>query len=133
MIRRPPRSTLFPYTTLFRSVEDPDLAEHVALGKRLLRLLQQWQFEVRRGLADERRGHLARIEREPDGEQSDQRGKDGDRQDEAIHRMRLTPSSHRHGGVLFLRSLRREAITPVARGESASERHDEAPAPNPVD
>src|SRR5713226_2136898 len=40
-------------------VEDPDLAEHVALGKRLLRLLQQWQFEVRRGLADERRGYLA--------------------------------------------------------------------------
>src|SRR3712207_6067431 len=25
MIRRPPRSTLFPYTTLFRSVEDGDL------------------------------------------------------------------------------------------------------------
>src|SRR5260221_10878740 len=25
MIRRPPRSTLFPYTTLFRSVEDPDV------------------------------------------------------------------------------------------------------------
>src|SRR3989442_12044475 len=24
MIRRPPRSTLFPYTTLFRSVGDPD-------------------------------------------------------------------------------------------------------------
>src|SRR3712207_7605643 len=24
MIRRPPRSTLFPYTTLFRSVHDPD-------------------------------------------------------------------------------------------------------------
>src|SRR5256885_11883709 len=24
MIRRPPRSTLFPYTTLFRSVEDPN-------------------------------------------------------------------------------------------------------------
>src|SRR3712207_8004290 len=32
MIRRPPRSTLFPYTTLFRSV--PDQAEHepVELG-----------------------------------------------------------------------------------------------------
>src|SRR3712207_9218394 len=28
MIRRPPRSTLFPYTTLFRSLEiDPDLAQ----------------------------------------------------------------------------------------------------------
>src|SRR3712207_8859140 len=26
MIRRPPRSTLFPYTTLFRSVDDVDLA-----------------------------------------------------------------------------------------------------------
>src|SRR3712207_7054676 len=26
MIRRPPRSTLFPYTTLFRSVEDADRA-----------------------------------------------------------------------------------------------------------
>src|SRR5437660_4503748 len=26
MIRRPPRSTLFPYTTLFRSLEDVDLA-----------------------------------------------------------------------------------------------------------
>src|SRR3712207_6950394 len=24
MIRRPPRSTLFPYTTLFRSLEDPE-------------------------------------------------------------------------------------------------------------
>src|SRR2546429_7349954 len=24
MIRRPPRSTLFPYTTLFRSLEDPN-------------------------------------------------------------------------------------------------------------
>src|SRR2546426_3501037 len=30
MIRRPPRSTLFPYTTLFRSVEQP-LADHLDL------------------------------------------------------------------------------------------------------
>src|SRR5256886_6085476 len=28
MIRRPPRSTLFPYTTLFRSKSDPDTAHH---------------------------------------------------------------------------------------------------------
>src|SRR2546428_7459514 len=28
MIRRPPRSTLFPYTTLFRSQHAPDLAPH---------------------------------------------------------------------------------------------------------
>src|SRR5256885_11963776 len=36
MIRRPPRSTLFPYTTLFRSHRgeegDPHLARHPALG-----------------------------------------------------------------------------------------------------
>src|SRR3712207_9283960 len=30
MIRRPPRSTLFPYTTLFRSSGDPELAVGVA-------------------------------------------------------------------------------------------------------
>src|SRR3712207_7186894 len=29
MIRRPPRSTLFPYTTLFRSVRDLDVAVRV--------------------------------------------------------------------------------------------------------
>src|SRR3712207_8862896 len=42
MIRRPPRSTLFPYTTLFRSVaarrHDLDLADAVA---RVVRLLAQ--------------------------------------------------------------------------------------------
>src|SRR3989442_9628659 len=33
MIRRPPRSTLFPYTTLFRSPDDDDaLLERVAVG-----------------------------------------------------------------------------------------------------
>src|SRR2546430_702142 len=33
MIRRPPRSTLFPYTTLFRSLEVPDTRHDVvALG-----------------------------------------------------------------------------------------------------
>src|SRR3989454_3568376 len=31
MIRRPPRSTLFPYTTLFRSLRDPR-ARHAALS-----------------------------------------------------------------------------------------------------
>src|SRR5256885_11186020 len=32
MIRRPPRSTLFPYTTLFRSAQEQ---EHAALGSEL--------------------------------------------------------------------------------------------------
>src|SRR5438132_8283824 len=33
MIRRPPRSTLFPYTTLFRSQEVFPPADHVRAGK----------------------------------------------------------------------------------------------------
>src|SRR5258708_9975792 len=32
MIRRPPRSTLFPYTTLFRSVHDLEARSHEALA-----------------------------------------------------------------------------------------------------
>src|SRR5256885_13138212 len=32
MIRRPPRSTLFPYTTLFRSPSGSEAAEHVHLA-----------------------------------------------------------------------------------------------------
>src|SRR5256885_16816470 len=33
MIRRPPRSTLFPYTTLFRSLaREPDLINHLLRG-----------------------------------------------------------------------------------------------------
>src|SRR5256886_9253149 len=34
MIRRPPRSTLFPYTTLFRSHHDPELLPHVPQARR---------------------------------------------------------------------------------------------------
>src|SRR3712207_7295864 len=33
MIRRPPRSTLFPYTTLFRSVEHADESRRVTLRR----------------------------------------------------------------------------------------------------
>src|SRR2546426_6072070 len=32
MIRRPPRSTLFPYTTLFRSVDRSAMLEHLQRG-----------------------------------------------------------------------------------------------------
>src|SRR3712207_7175325 len=48
MIRRPPRSTLFPYTTLFRSdaasVDGGD-AHHVR-HERVGRLLQRWLLDV---------------------------------------------------------------------------------------
>src|SRR5258705_4463372 len=48
MIRRPPRSTLFPYTTLFRSIS--------AAGEKLVELSIQW-FELNdeRGLSHARR------------------------------------------------------------------------------
>src|SRR2546430_13462072 len=32
MIRRPPRSTLFPYTTLFRSKFSNEIGEHISIG-----------------------------------------------------------------------------------------------------
>src|SRR5256885_6049817 len=42
MIRRPPRSTLFPYTTLFRSIDAPSLREfHVQLARRVLEHARQ--------------------------------------------------------------------------------------------
>src|SRR6266566_9981861 len=46
MIRRPPRSTLFPYTTLFRSrVRRPDHAPRVDLWRRLLGPLEHRRAE----------------------------------------------------------------------------------------
>src|SRR5688572_32565087 len=39
MIRRPPRSTLFPYTTLFRSLDGDDVATH-RLGLRVVGLAE---------------------------------------------------------------------------------------------
>src|SRR5258705_8077038 len=37
MIRRPPRSTLFPYTTLFRSVPEPNVCGHGTTIGRIVR------------------------------------------------------------------------------------------------
>src|SRR5256886_14630675 len=48
MIRRPPRSTLFPYTTLFRSCRTVDQADLTALLRRhcaALTLLQRFREE----------------------------------------------------------------------------------------
>src|SRR3712207_8875723 len=47
MIRRPPRSTLFPYTTLFRS-RQPEVPAAVALGQRLLEVEVQVAQRARR-------------------------------------------------------------------------------------
>src|SRR5690554_7349643 len=42
MIRRPPRSTLFPYTTLFRSKKDDDIFQWVIY----MRYDQKWETEI---------------------------------------------------------------------------------------
>src|SRR5256885_13338662 len=62
MIRRPPRSTLFPYTTLFRSDDDaePPEAHRLAAVVRLERfkehrLRQRLQRAARRALGDPKR------------------------------------------------------------------------------
>src|SRR3712207_7736763 len=44
MIRRPPRSTLFPYTTLFRS--DPPWAERAAPGADMLSMLKSGELDA---------------------------------------------------------------------------------------
>src|SRR2546430_12974702 len=50
MIRRPPRSTLFPYTTLFRSLE-----AQLSLGQALQELEHDEAGPRRRGAGDEHR------------------------------------------------------------------------------
>src|SRR3712207_6889834 len=43
MIRRPPRSTLFPYTTLFRSEEQKELERWLADSPRCRELLEKYE------------------------------------------------------------------------------------------
>src|SRR5688572_31106378 len=52
MIRRPPRSTLFPYTTLFRSSDEPDRVEHEHVR----------DARRQRAGVDDRHDHLRRSE-----------------------------------------------------------------------
>src|SRR2546430_12747039 len=68
MIRRPPRSTLFPYTTLFRSGErrDRQLRFHVLAEENFAGLLvdDQRGLGFQRRLAQLARGHCARNDRQ---------------------------------------------------------------------
>src|SRR2546430_13445443 len=52
MIRRPPRSTLFPYTTLFRSLNSAAYGAFHALGIGVLHALER--HEHKRGVVDVR-------------------------------------------------------------------------------
>src|SRR5690348_17560658 len=65
MIRRPPRSTLFPYTTLFRSAGDPVAAlALVGLGVRELSMSASSVAGVRRALreADRSEEHTSELQ-----------------------------------------------------------------------
>src|SRR3712207_8240014 len=79
MIRRPPRSTLFPYTTLFRSAGQPE--------RRLLGTLQRQV--LRHELAEDDRQDRGDREREDEGD--DVRGQPGPRLDRKSTRLN---SSH---------------------------------------
>src|SRR2546426_4679951 len=46
MIRRPPRSTLFPYTTLFRSLDGVLVSDPVGFGYRALPFRTNWRINV---------------------------------------------------------------------------------------
>src|SRR3712207_7575499 len=71
MIRRPPRSTLFPYTTLFRS--DPAERRRLQVDEdELERRVARAEVEVRRA-ADRRQ---PAREREQDHEREQERGQD---------------------------------------------------------
>src|SRR3989454_3368352 len=64
MIRRPPRSTLFPYTTLFRSVQaQREAADQVVLGQLQLTLGHRVARHARQLLAHDLDdlGHLGRA------------------------------------------------------------------------
>src|SRR5690349_22711342 len=69
MIRRPPRSTLFPYTTLFRSVLDlVDAAapavvrvQHGRVRVRALRVALEWRSEEHTSELQSRRDLVCRL------------------------------------------------------------------------
>src|SRR5256885_8283311 len=54
MIRRPPRSTLFPYTTLFRSILEKEKLEksHELERKRIAAKKEKWEYEKEKAKAE---------------------------------------------------------------------------------
>src|SRR3712207_7630905 len=58
MIRRPPRSTLFPYTTLFRSIPKEKIGMLIGPGGKTINALQD-QFGVNISVEDDGMVHVA--------------------------------------------------------------------------
>src|SRR3712207_9455941 len=109
MIRHPPRSTLFPYTTLFRSVAPADLGLHLLLhgvGRAdleldlLRRLLADEQLVLALGVVDDRLVELVAADadglRDDDATERDDRDLGGAAADVDDHRARRLP--HRQPG-----------------------------------
>src|SRR3989442_7063566 len=61
MIRRPPRSTLFPYTTLFRSCAGGKAIQHLAIAQFLRRAGFDQVVDACGAAADRRVGDLLRL------------------------------------------------------------------------
>src|SRR2546427_8567629 len=69
MIRRPPRSTLFPYTTLFRSRRHNEIQKHAAALKREVverkraeEEIQQLNAELEKRVADRSEEHTSELQ-----------------------------------------------------------------------
>src|SRR3712207_8772959 len=71
MIRRPPRSTLFPYTTLFRSDRQPGVELALDQLQRVEQLGEPLEREV---LRLHRHDHLVRRDQRIDRERPERRG-----------------------------------------------------------
>src|SRR2546430_4149464 len=63
MIRRPPRSTLFPYTTLFRSLADVGVLARVGVPQPRRRRFLQRELENRQRVIDPPRARVGETDR----------------------------------------------------------------------
>src|SRR3712207_7529991 len=100
MIRRPPRSTLFPYTTLFRSL----LPE-----RRSVRCLLEYRRQVRGVLLDLQEGRAGGADRQDPGEWSRRDAEQtGDRKS-----TRLNSSHANISYAVFCLKKKKYSITPT--------------------
>src|SRR5438034_7411528 len=119
MIRRPPRSTLFPYTTLFRSRRDAGHEDRV-LDERRIALLVDHLAVVRRDLRPvevERRRDVEDVERALEREQEQvQEGRDPDEADQDQDEVRDDPpdTAFHANSSRRTRTKRNRIVIPIA-------------------
>src|SRR5438034_8534078 len=84
MIRRPPRSTLFPYTTLFRSVaEQPEEAVHPVASRQIITISVQFASHAIMDPACSDRQAITAVRQRAADDVRSRKGEDRDRP--AIH------------------------------------------------